>query len=344
MSTQPADTPRRPGPLEGMRIVDISQQLPGPYASMLLQDLGARVIKVEPPVGDSARHLDPEMFSLVNRDKDIVTLDLKRPTDVRSLHDLVRAAEVFIEGFRPGVASRLGADWKTLSALNPALVYCSISACGQAGPYARLPMHDLNLQGLAGLEEGHGIGVPWVDLGTATSAALTVVSYWQRARATGTGAYLDAAMLDTAVLWFRVKQSAHGRAEPTYGMFSTSDGHTVSVAILEDHIWKRLCEAFDWKDWLDASDLGAYSQRVAAATLIRGRLELACRTRKLDELMEIAIRYDLPLTPAGNHLGAAGHAQLSARGLAASVARNGGRQVPTAVLTADNGFDARNNP
>src|SRR5579875_1565624 len=109
-------------------------------------------------------------------------------------------------------------------------------------------MHDLNLQGLAGLDEASGIGVPWVDLGTATTAALAVAAHWHRAKTTGRGVRLDAAMLDTAVLWAAVKASAHNRAEPTYGIFQTADGNRVAVAILEDHIWKRLCEALGWLD------------------------------------------------------------------------------------------------
>lgn len=314
-ATPATDGSRRAGPLGEMAVVDISQQLPGPYASMLLGELGARIIKVEPPQGDPARRLDPQMSALVNQGKDTVSLDLKIPAEVAALHDLVAAADVFIEGFRPGVAARLGADWKTLADVNPRLVYCSISASGQEGPYAQTPMHDLNLQGLAGLDEGHGIGVPWVDLGTATTAALAIVSHWHDARATGRGVQLDSAMLDTAVLWARVKASAHGRVEPTYGIFASSDGGTVAVAILEDHIWLRLCEAFGWDDWRADTSLSAYPQRVAAAAQIQHRLARACASRSFDELIELARRHDLPMTPAGKHLGPEARAQLALRGL-----------------------------
>lgn len=330
------------GPLEGMRVVDISQQLPGPYASMLLQELGAHVTKVEPPGGDPSRHLDPQMFSLVNRDKTILTLDLKNPADVAHLHGLVRAADVFIEGFRPGVVSRLGADWKTLSDLNEALVYCSISASGQDGPYAHAPMHDLNLQGLGGLGEARGIGVPWVDLGTATSVALAVAGHWHRARATGRGVYLDAAMLDTAVLWAAVKASASGRMEPTYGIFDTRDGRKVAVAILEDHIWGRLCEAFGWDDWRDEPALGTYAQRIAAAEAIQARLEAGCGSRTFDDLIDLAGRHDLPLTPAGRQLDHAARSQLSTRHLVTGESRDGARRVPiplSSMAGVDTGSD-----
>ncbi len=313
-----SEIPLRAGPLAAMTVVDISQQLPGPYASMLLRELGARVIKVEPPQGDLAHRLDPQMFALINQGKDIVRLDLKSRPDVAALHRLVADADVFIEGFRPGVTSRLGADWNTLANINPRLVYCSISAAGQEGPYAKTPMHDLNLQGFAGLEEGRDIGVPWVDLGTATTAALAIVSHWHDAQMNGCGSYLDSAMLDTAVLWARVKGSAHGRVEPTYGIFRTYEGRPVAVAILEDHIWVRLCEAFAWDDWRSDTSLSTYAERLAAATQIQRRLAEACAARTFGDLTELARRYDLPLTPTGTDLGPDALAQLALRELSAA--------------------------
>jgi crotonobetainyl-CoA:carnitine CoA-transferase CaiB-like acyl-CoA transferase len=254
---------------------------------------------------------------------------------VRVLYELVKTADVFLEGFRPGVASRLGADWEALSRLNPALVYCSISAAGQKGPYAHVPMHDLNLQGLAGLDEGHGIGVPWVDLGTATTAALAIVAYWHRARMIGLGVYLDAAMLDTAALWGMVKASAHGRAEPTYGIFETADGRLVAVAILEDHIWQRLCQAFGWVDWREEPEFGSYSHRVASATIIRSRLEKACRERSFDALLDLARRHDLPITPAGSNLDSSSIAQLSTRRLRRTRPAESPRTAPIPLAGTD---------
>jgi len=296
-----------------MRVVDISQQLPGPYASALLVDLGAQVIKVEPPGGDPARRLDPAMYALINAGKSTVTIDLKSPAGVKELHRLVGAADVFIEGFRPGVAARLGASWDVLSALNPALVYCSISACGQEGPYAMVPMHDLNLQAMAGVDPGQGIGVPWVDLGTASSCAVAIVAAWHESGRTGTGRYLDAAMLDTAILWGRVKASAAGRAEPTYGTFPTADGRRVAIAILEDHMWPRLCEALGWIEWRDEPELTHYDARVRRARQIRDRLATACASRPVDEILTLATQYDLPITGFGTAPDTFAHAQLERR-------------------------------
>ena len=298
-----------------MTVVDISQQLPGPYTSAMLAALGATVTKVEPPQGDPSSWLDPAMYALVNAGKEVRHLNLKTAEGTAELHRLVRDADVFIEGFRPGVTERLGASWSTLSALNPRLVYCSISAAGQRGPYRQVPMHDLNLQGLAGLDPGGGIGVPWVDLGTGAAAALAVAAAWSDARQTGRGVWLDAAMLDTAVLWSRVKEVAHGREEPTYGTFLARDGVRVALAILEDHIWRRLCEAFGWDDWQDDPAFMRYEDRVERAGLIQARVRESCLMRSGEELLDLAERHDLPLTPVGAPPGSYAAAQLAERRL-----------------------------
>lgn len=301
--------------LAAMRVVDISQQLPGPYTSALLRALGATVTKVEPASGDPSRRLDAAMYRMVNTGKEVIHLDLKTGDGVEALHRLVTDADVFIEGFRPGVAARLGASWETLSELNRALVYCSISAAGQDGPYSAVPMHDLNLQGIAGLDPGQGIGVPWVDLGTATSSALAIVAAWHAACETGTGARLDTAMLDTAVLWGRVKADAAGRTEPTYGTFATADGTRVAVAILEDHIWVRLCEALGWDDWRDEPSLRLYTDRVQHAAPIHDRLAKECLSLGVDRLIDLADLHDLPITPVGAVAGSDAFEQLRSRRL-----------------------------
>lgn len=307
--------------LSGMTVVDMSQQLPGPYASALLEQLGAAVTKVEPPTGDPSRRLDPEMFEIVNRGKTCVRIDLKASAGVTQLKELVRDADVFIEGFRPGVAARLGVGHGALSTINPRLVYCSISGVGQQGPFATLPMHDLNLQAMAGADPGPGIGVPWVDLGTGTVAALAVVAAWHRAQTTGTGAFLDTAMLDTAVVWNKVKASAKDRVEPTYGIYPTADGRRIAVAILEDHIWARLCGALGWEDWSSDPALATYAQRVSSAAKIERRLIASCTALTLDDLMHLAREHDLSITPMGDVAEAEIVAQLDSRQFDATMPR-----------------------
>jgi len=137
--------------LEGIRILELAHQYPGPYCSMLLADLGAEVLKVERPVGgDPARQL-PSFFESINRNKKSLTLDLKAPAAREILHQLVQRTDVFMEGFRPVVAERMGMGYPALRQLNPRLVYCSISGYGQNGPYRDLPGHDLNYLAMAGV-------------------------------------------------------------------------------------------------------------------------------------------------------------------------------------------------
>ncbi|MET7640641.1 CoA transferase [Streptomyces sp. NPDC005438] len=285
--------------LKGMRVLDLSQQLPGPYATLLLASLGATVTKVEPPGGDPARRLDPEMFERVNAGKGAVTVDLKSPEGRERLYGLLAEADVFVESFRPGVTARLGCDAPTLHRLRPGLVYCSLSGVGQRGPLANTPVHDLSLQAMAGVLDGaprvERVGVPWVDLAAGTSAALAITAAWRA----GEGCHLDMSLLDAALGWAEVKPSAvSGGVEPTYGTFRTADGATVVLALLEDAMWRRLCTALGWDDWADDPGLAGYADRRLRGPEVRERLERALAARELTELVELARRYDLPLDTA----------------------------------------------
>ena len=286
-------------PLRGMRVLDLSQQLPGPYATFLLAALGAEVTKVEPPAGDAARHLDPEMFARVNAGKASVVLDLKTGQGRDRLYALVREHDVFVEGFRPGVTTRLGCDASALHAIHPQLVYCSISGAGQTGPLADHPTHDISLQAMAGVLTGAGdvtrVGVPWVDLATGTSAALAITAAWHA----GQGCYLDMSMLDAAVAWARVKPSAlEPGPEPTYGTLRSADGDRVVIAVLEDAMWVRLCTALGWADWAAEPRLARYRDRRAHAAEIRDRLERHVAQLTVAEVVALAEKHDLPLGPA----------------------------------------------
>ncbi|HVW44328.1 MAG TPA: CoA transferase [Amycolatopsis sp.] len=286
-------------PLHGMRVLDLSQQLPGPYATLLLAALGAEVTKIEPPAGDAARHLDPEMFENANAGKTSVVLDMKTDEDRSRLHDLVRGHDVFVEGFRPGVAARLGCDAETLHAIHPRLVYCSISGAGQTGPLARHPTHDISLQAMAGVLAAGGdvtrIGVPWVDLATGSSAALAITAAWHA----GAGCHLDMSMLDAALAWARVKPSAlEPGPEPTYGTLRTADGGRVVIALLEDAMWVRLCVALGWSDWATEPGLAAYGDRRRRGAEIRERLERDVARLTVAEVVALAEKHDLPLGPA----------------------------------------------
>ncbi|MEV4604958.1 CoA transferase [Amycolatopsis sp. NPDC049253] len=298
------------GPLHGMTVLDLSQQLPGPYATFLLASLGADVLKVEPPAGDPARRFDPPMFERVNAGKRGVFLDLKSPAGRERLLELAAGCAVFVEGFRPGVTARLGCDEKAVREVRPDVVYCSMSGLGQSGPLAGHPTHDLSLQAMAGILGDTGqsdrIGVPWVDLGTATTAALAITAAWHA----GGGTFLDLAMLDVATAWNSVKPLAVTEPEATYGVVPAKDG-SVALALLEDHMWRRLCTALGWPD--DPA-LATYAERRGHAAQIRARLETAFARYTVAELLALAHEHDLPLGPTDATGDPGTVAQLRARG------------------------------
>ena len=313
--------------LRDLTVLDFGEQLPGPFATALLKSLGARVIKIEPPQGDPSRTLDPEMFDRVNVGKESVTLDLKSESGRANALGLVARSDIVVETFRPGVMSRLGLDWLECQAVNARLVYCSISGFGSDGPYAHVPVHDLNLLAWgdpsgAHRTSGH-IGVPWVDLGTGTTAALTMVAAWVRARDLGVGAKLDMSMLDIALSWSRVKPPRSGM-EPTYGIYRTRDDHDVVIAVMEGHFWARLCTALELGDLGREPALATYAGRVIRAEEIHGRVSARIAQLQLCEVLSLSQVHDLPITTA--------HAQVHERAvtqLALAGFGDGGFRLPT---------------
>ena len=245
--------------LDGIRIVDQTQVMAGPFASMLLADMGAEVIKVEPPEGEHSRHVGPEAapgvsasFLAVNRGKRGITLDLKQPEGVSVLKRLVATADVLVENYRPGVAARLGVDYPTLAAVNPRLIYCSVSGFGQTGPYASRGGYDLIAQGMAGIMSATGsdggppvkVGVPIADLGAGLFALLGILAALRARRLTGRGQQVDTSLFEAALAlsaweateyWYTGEipkrlGTAH-RLNAPYQAFRASDGYfTVGAA------------------------------------------------------------------------------------------------------------------
>jgi crotonobetainyl-CoA:carnitine CoA-transferase CaiB-like acyl-CoA transferase len=252
------------GALDGIRIVDQTQVMAGPFASMLLADMGAEVLKVEPPEGEHARHVGLEAapgvaasFLAVNRGKKGITLDLKQPEGVAVLKRLVERADVLVENYRPGVAKRLGVDYETLAAINPRLIYCSISGFGQTGPYATRGGYDLIAQGMAGIMSATGsdggppvkVGVPVADLGAGLFALLGILSALRARRITGRGQQVDTSLFEAALAlsaweateyWYtgeipRRLGTAH-RLNAPYQAFRASDGY-FTVGAANEKLW-----------------------------------------------------------------------------------------------------------
>jgi crotonobetainyl-CoA:carnitine CoA-transferase CaiB-like acyl-CoA transferase len=203
--------PQTGAPLRDLRVLDFTQNLPGPYTAMILRGLGAEVIKIEPPRGDVARAFS-RLFEIVNAGKKSVVLDLKSEAARPKLRALVGTADVIVEGFRPGVMARLGAGPDEAVRDNPRLVYCSLSGYGQSGPYRDDPGHDLNYQALTGVchmmrdadDRPLGAALPIGDLSAALTASTAVLAALFERERTGTGRAIDVAMVDALLSWVYV--------------------------------------------------------------------------------------------------------------------------------------------
>lgn len=267
-------------PLDGIRILDLSRLLPGPYCTMLLGDLGADVIKVEEPnYGDLARLSPPRLkeegslFLTVNRNKKSVTLNLKDNRGVDAFLRLATTADIIIEGFRPGVVDRLGVGYQAVSAVNPRIIYCSITGYGQNGPMAQRSGHDINYIGLAGAlgltTDARGIpvipSVQIADLGGALIAAVAILAAVNARTKTNKGQYIDVSMLDATISllpfmasnFFAGEEMEVGTATPLtgrypfYGVYKTKDNKFVSLGALEPKFWQQFCEAVGRKDFVE---------------------------------------------------------------------------------------------
>ena len=257
-----------PRALDGLRVLDLTQVMAGPFCAMLLADMGADVIKIEPPSGEATRAMDLELapgvsapFLAVNRNKRGLVLDLKRPEGVAVLERLAATADVLIENYRPGVAKRIGVDYPKLSATNPRLIYCSISGFGQTGPYADRGGYDLIAQGMSGIMSATGseggapvkVGVPITDLGAGLFGVFGILCAVRARHLTGRGQLVDASLFEAGLAlsaweateyWFtgqvpRGLGTAH-RLNAPYQAFRASDGH-FTVGAANNNLFPRFC-------------------------------------------------------------------------------------------------------
>lgn len=259
----------RPQPLVGVRVLDLTRLLPGPLCTSHLARLGAEVIKIEDTgAGDYA---SPGVRQLTNAGKRSIRIDLKNPQGLAVLHKLCVTAHVLVEGFRPGVMARLGSDYKTLAAINPALVVCSITGYGQDGPYKNEPGHDINYGALTGVADQLGTtdgpalsNLPLADLmGGTLSSAMGILAALFDAQRSGQGRHVDIAMADALLAHAVMPMAAllqHGDTASTgddvltgrlacYGLYVTQDGRHVAVGALEDKFWHTVCERLGHPEW-----------------------------------------------------------------------------------------------
>lgn len=307
--------------LEGIRVLDLTRLLPGPWCTMMLGDLGAGVIKVEEPIkGDYMRWLPPLnkkesiFFLALNRNKKSITLNLKHQKGKELFLKLVETADVVVESFRPGVMDRLGLGYTELRRQNPRIILCSISGFGQDGPYKDMVGHDINYIGYAGVlgltrdERGVPVvpGVQMGDIGGGALMALTgiLTALLYRERGKG-GQHVDVSMTDGMVSWLSVwaaKYLCSGEKietedmflsgyYPFYNIYETKDGKYITLGALEKHFWDNLCEIVGREDFKEHQ----YSKEKRGEIL--SYLKKKFKERTLAEWLSIAREYDVCLGP-----------------------------------------------
>jgi crotonobetainyl-CoA:carnitine CoA-transferase CaiB-like acyl-CoA transferase len=293
--------------LSGLRVLDLSIWRPGPYATSLLVALGADVLKVEPPGGDPMRQYGG-LFESINAGKRSIELDLKDGHGRDEALELAAQADVLVEGFRPGVLTRLGLGVDTVRGANPALVYCSISGYGQDDPRAELPGHDVNYQAWAGalMPEGGAPRVsplPIADLAGGMAAAFGICAAVVGRAATGEGAHLDVSMTDVLATWTGRVDSNDGDGAatssrtgpvPGYGIFETAEGGQIALGVIsEQHFWSNLCTE------LGRGDLAplTFEDRSARGDELQGAVAAAIGGRGRDEVVAALTAAGVPVAP-----------------------------------------------
>jgi alpha-methylacyl-CoA racemase len=270
--------------LDGIRIVEIGQYIPSPYAALMLADLGAEVVKIEPPRGDPMRGVGTlahdgasASYHAMNGGKRIVRVDLKSEAGQKEVQALISRADVLLESMRPGVVDRLGLGREFLATINPRLVHCAISGFGQNGPMRLAAGHDVNYMAaggglaLSGIAERPVITRPPVsDYASALQAAMTIAAALLERSRTGKGRYIDISMADVVLAWQapllsealndpRVKRAADADSGglASYNVYRTLDGRFVSLGAEEPHFWERFCTIVGRPDWIGRRDEAA---------------------------------------------------------------------------------------
>ncbi|QIG53547.1 CoA transferase [Altererythrobacter sp. BO-6] len=349
------------GKLTGITVVDLTQFLPGPMMTVMMADQGAEVIKVEPAAGDPAREQAPfdtygpagegaehsVWFANLNRGKTSVVLDLKSDEGTAALRDLIARADVFVEGFRPGVMARLGFDYDSVKALKPDIVYCSISAFGQHGALAHHPAHDMAVQALAGFlavndgPDGTPVvpGAPSADMAAGLTALSAVLMALVGRERTGEGAYIDCAMFDSLLPWcvHTAGSAIAGGPSPKsasqrslggaafYQVYKTSDGQHVALGGRELKFAKNLLTALGREDLLPLAEAPAGEQGELIAFL---RATFATKTR--DEWVQWFADKDVAFAPVLDFREALDEPHIAERGLWVA-GEGGGRHIAPAI-------------
>ena len=310
------------GPLSGVRVLDLTQFLSGPFGTQILGDLGAEIIKVEAPTGELSRTMPPYFvegdsayYLSINRNKKSVVIDLKTEQGVALVLDLAARSDVLIENNRPGVMTRLGLDWETVKRVNPRLVYCSISGFGQTGPDKDLPAYDMIVQAMSGGMSITGeigeapvrAGIPLSDLTAGMYGVIGVLAALHERQTSGTGKYVDIAMLDAQVamlcyqgayyLQSGVVPGPQGRGHdsiPTYRAFTCGDDVDVVITANTERMWSNLCGALGRPNLVDDERFRSNELRYANRKALWEILEACFRTKPSAAWVDDLVAAEVP--------------------------------------------------
>ncbi|WP_119167839.1 CaiB/BaiF CoA transferase family protein [Algihabitans albus] len=325
--------------LAGLRVVDLSQWLPGPFAGQILGDLGAEVVKVEPPAGDPMRQLGPRdpdglsaWYKQINAGKTILRLDLKADAGREVFAELLRGADVLLESYRPGTLEKLGFDGKRRVELNRRLIHCALSGYGQTGPLRLTGGHDINYMALGGgLASSGRVGEsvaaypPTADHASALQAVIAILAAVVRQGRTGQGANLDISLMEAVLAWqalpftsaLRGGSQAQVRGQGLlnggaafYRLYRTADDRFVSLGAIEPKFWAAFCRAVGREDWISrqAEPLPQDALTAEVAALLAGRLQ--------DHWNDLLSDVDCCFMPVLEPEEVLLHPQIQARGLA----------------------------
>lgn len=312
------------GALEGIRILDLTQMLAGPYGSMLMGDLGAEIIKLEPPGGDESRYTPPYFYGKdsayfwsLNKSKKSIVVNLKNPEGLKIFYELVAQSDVVLENYRPGVTERLKIDYPTLKQHNPKIIHCSISAFGYNGPYRNRPGYDLIVQAMGGGMSITGepgrppvrAGIPIGDLMGGALAVQGILAAYISRQKTGKGQWIDISLLEgqLSLLTYVAQYFFHSGKVPgpigsghqtsiIYQSFKTKDIHIV-VTALQDHHFKIFCQAIGKPEWAEDPRFATRPARLENRTTLIPMIEKILLTRSGDEWMEKFHEAGIPAGP-----------------------------------------------
>jgi crotonobetainyl-CoA:carnitine CoA-transferase CaiB-like acyl-CoA transferase len=331
--------------LAGLRVLDVTQVMAGPFCGMILADLGADVVKVEPPSGDSTRQMpgavgsDSPSFNAVNRGKRSIVLDLKRREGREACLRLARTSDILIENYRPGVMDGFGLGYDTLSQIHPGLIYASISGYGQTGPDRAKGGFDLIAQGVAGIMSVTGepgrppvkSGVPVTDLTAGLFAVIGIVAALEARRRSGTGQHIDTSLVDAGValsVWEATEYfsgigmpaalgSAH-RMNAPYQAIHCADGY-ITLGAANERLFRRLCDVLGHPEWTLMPEFADNASRVVHRAALARRIEEVTESGTCSQWLARFEASDIPCGPINNYAQVFTDPQVIAREMAVDV-------------------------